>query len=61
LEGNAKGVDDVDIADARRLMTELKGDYDEVWKSVFAHLFPGRELTAKYAFDDLWESIHGID
>ncbi|HET6251553.1 MAG TPA: hypothetical protein VFE47_27965 [Tepidisphaeraceae bacterium] len=54
-------MDDVDIADARRLMTELKGDYDEVWKSVFAHLFPGRELTAKYAFDDLWESIHGID
>jgi Nucleotidyltransferase of unknown function (DUF6036) len=50
--------DDVDIADARRLLRELVGTYDDVWKSVLPHLQPGRELTAKYAFDDLWDELH---
>lgn len=53
--------DDVDIADAKRLLSELSGDRNETWKRVEPHLFPGRELTAKYAFDDLWEAIHGDD
>jgi hypothetical protein len=51
--------DDLDIADARRLLQELCGSYDEVWRSVQPHLQQGRELKAKYAFDDLWEEIHG--
>jgi hypothetical protein len=51
--------DDVDIADAKRLLPELTGAHDEVWKRVEAHLFPGRELIAKYAFEDLWETTHG--
>lgn len=51
--------DDLDIADARRLLQELGGDYDAVWASVQPYLQPGRELRAQYAFDDLWESTHG--
>jgi len=34
---------------------------NEVWLSVEPHLQPGRELKAKYAFDDLWEESHGSD
>lgn len=51
--------DDVDIADALRLLTELSGDYDRIWQQVEPYLQPGRELTAKYAFDDLWDASHG--
>jgi hypothetical protein len=51
--------DDVDIADARRLLQELSGDYNEVWERVSPYLQLGRELKAKYAFDDLWEESHG--
>lgn len=51
--------DDVDIADARRLLEELGDDYDEIWQRVEPHLQPGRQLKAKYAFDDLWEDVHG--
>jgi hypothetical protein len=51
--------DDVDIADARRLLLELPGDYNHVWQSIETFLQTGRELKAKYAFDDLWEESHG--
>lgn len=47
--------DDVDISDAGILLSKVSGSREEVWKSVSPHLLPGRELTAKYAFDDLWE------
>jgi len=53
--------DDVDIADARRLLQEVAGRRDEVWQRVVPYLQPGRELKAKYAFDDLWEDLHGPD
>jgi hypothetical protein len=51
--------DDVDIADARRLLMELPPDYNKVWQGMEPYLQPGRELKAKYAFDDLWEDVHG--
>jgi len=51
--------DDVDIADARRLLRELSGAYNEAWRNVEPFLQPGRELKAKLAFDDLWEESHG--
>lgn len=47
--------DDVDISDAGLLLSKLPGTREEVWNAVCPHLLPGRELTAKYAFDDLWE------
>ena len=53
--------DDVDISDARRLLVELSGTQQEVWNRIEPYLYPGRELTAKYAFDDLWEATHVSD
>jgi len=51
--------DDVDIADARRLLQELSGSRQQVWDRVTPLLQPGKELKATYAFDDLWEELHG--
>jgi len=51
--------DDIDIADARRLLEELPNAYDEVWEQVSRYLQPGKQLKARYAFDDLWEALHG--
>jgi hypothetical protein len=56
--------DDVDIADARRLLQELAGSYhnrDILWDRIEPYLVPGDELTAQYAFLDLWESMYGTD
>jgi len=55
--------DDVDIADARRLLEELRSidDRDVVWSRIEPYLSPGDELTAQYGFQDLWESLHGND
>lgn len=51
--------DDVDVADARLLLTKLAGDRQSVWQSLEPYLVPGRELKARYAFEDLWEAAHG--
>ena len=51
--------DDLDVSDANSLMRELvtSGSHAEVWQRVEAFLTPGRELKAKYAFENLWEDI----
>ena len=51
--------DDLDIEDARRLLKESQGTREEVWREVEPFVVPGRELKARYALDDLWESEHG--
>jgi hypothetical protein len=51
--------DDADIADARLLLEHLAGDRLAIWARVETHLVPGRELKARYAFDDLWETRDG--
>ncbi|MBL8878556.1 MAG: hypothetical protein JNG88_05495 [Phycisphaerales bacterium] len=51
--------DDLDIADARRLLSEIETSRQEGWVRVAKYLQPGRELKAKLAFDDLWEDVHG--
>jgi hypothetical protein len=51
--------DDVDVDDARLLISKLPGDRDLVWSRIEPHLLPGRELKARYAFDDLWEERRG--
>lgn len=51
--------DDIDIADAKLLLSKLPGTGAEVWKSIEPYLVPGRELKARYAFDDLWELEDG--
>jgi predicted nucleotidyltransferase len=55
--------DDLDISDARRLLQEIKSGRrkEEIWQSLEPYLVPGDELTAQYAFLDLWESLHGSD
>lgn len=55
--------DDVDISDARRLLQEVVSGrkQDDVWQSLEPFLVKGDELTAQYAFLDLWESLYGSD
>jgi predicted nucleotidyltransferase len=47
--------DDIDINDASRLLEEIKGGRDEIWREVERYLIPGDELKAQYAYADLWE------
>jgi len=54
--------DDVDVSDARRLLKEiidLSQTRDEIWQQLEPFLVPGDELTAQYAFQDLWETLDG--
>lgn len=51
--------DDGDIADARLLLSKVSGDKEEVWGLIEIHIVPGRELKARFAFEDLWEAAHG--
>jgi hypothetical protein len=51
--------DDIGIADARLILSKLQGDQIAVWQQLEPYLVPGRELKARYAFEDLWESEHG--
>jgi len=55
--------DDLDISDARRLLQEVVSGRgkDEIWTSIEPYLIPGDELTAQYAFLDLWETLYGTD
>jgi nucleotidyltransferase DUF2204 len=48
--------DDVDIADASRLLEEMTGRREEIWQEVEPYLIPGDKLKAQYAFADLWEA-----
>ncbi len=50
--------DDLDIEDARLLLSKIEGDKASVWEQVEPYLVPGRELKSQYAFEDLWESEH---
>lgn len=50
--------DDVDIDDARLLLSKLPTDQNEAWQLVEPYLIPGRETKSYYAFCDLWEAEH---
>lgn len=53
--------DDVDIADAARLLAELRPSLSrtDIWLLLLPFVPKGTELKAQYAFADLWESIDG--
>ena len=51
--------DDLDIEDARLLLSKMNTDKEDVWRQIEPNLVPGRELKARYAFEDLWESEYG--
>jgi len=53
--------DSVDFDDARLLLSKLTGNRTAVWARVEPFLVPGRETTACYAFEDLWENRWGLD
>jgi hypothetical protein len=49
--------DDLDIEDARLLLSKIAGDdKGEIWSQIEPFILPGRELKCHYAFEDLWES-----
>jgi hypothetical protein len=51
--------DAIDRADARLLLARMPGRAEEVWAAVKAFVPPHDVDKASYAFDDLWDSIHG--
>ena len=51
--------DDVDISDASRLLEEIEGERDDIWREVERYLTPGNELKAQFAYADLWEARSG--
>ena len=50
--------DDLDIEDARLLLSKIAGNKERIWEQVKPYLVPGRELKSQYAFEDLWDSEH---
>lgn len=52
--------DDLDIEDARLVLSKMCSNKNDVWSRIEPHLVPGRELKARYAFEDLWESMYGL-
>jgi hypothetical protein len=53
--------DDVDVADARVLLRNLRqeGTRENVWGMLAPFVPRGAELKAQYAFEDLWEDLDG--
>lgn len=51
--------DDVDVDDARLLLSKLSADRDVVWRLIEPYIIPGRETKVYYAFCDLWEGEYG--
>ena len=50
--------DDVDINDASILLRVVRASQslEQVWSLLEPYLVPGRELKARFAFDELWEN-----
>lgn len=51
--------DAIDRGDARLLLAEMQGTRDEIWSSVRQFVPAQYADKASYAFDDLWDSVHG--
>lgn len=51
--------DAVDRGDAKLLLSQMAGSADDIWAAVKPFV-PSRQLDkASYAFEDLWETLHG--
>jgi predicted nucleotidyltransferase len=51
--------DTIDREDAKLLLSHLNGSAEEIW-SMLAPFVPAHQLDkASYAFEDLWEAVHG--
>ena len=51
--------DMIDRSDARLLLSEIAGTADDVWAEVMQFVPPHLLDKASYAFEDLWEALHG--
>jgi len=51
--------DAVDREDARLLLSRMSGSADDVWQTVKPFVFEHHTNKAWYAFQDLWEALHG--
>jgi Nucleotidyltransferase of unknown function (DUF6036) len=51
--------DAIDRADARLLLSRLAGSAQDIWRRVERFVPPHEIDKASYAFDDLWDSLHG--
>lgn len=51
--------DAIDRGDAKLLLSQISGSADDVWSTVKPFV-PAHQLDkASYAFEDLWETLHG--
>jgi hypothetical protein len=51
--------DAIDRADARLLLSHMSGSMEEVWAAVESLVPPPQLDKSWYAFQDLWEALHG--
>lgn len=51
--------DAVDRSDARLLLSQMSGTASQIWSSVKRFVPPHLLDKASYAFEDLWETLHG--
>jgi hypothetical protein len=51
--------DAIDRGDARLLLSKMTGSGEEIWSRVQPFVPPSYLDKASYAFEDLWDSIHG--
>jgi hypothetical protein len=51
--------DAIDREDARLLLHQMRGSRGEIWEQTESLVPPNDLQKASYAFDDLWESVHG--
>lgn len=51
--------DAVDRGDAKLLLSAMPGSADDVWSAIKPFIPPHQVDKASYAFEDLWETLHG--
>ena len=51
--------DAVDRADAQLLLASMEGTREQIWELVCRYVPPHDLQKASYAFEDVWEAIHG--
>jgi hypothetical protein len=51
--------DEIDIADARLLLSKIPGDFETVWSLIGGTVEAGARAQARYNYEDLWEDVHG--
>jgi hypothetical protein len=51
--------DAIDRGDAALLLRHMTGSAEQVWTAIRSFVPPGQIDKASYAFEDLWDSLHG--